>query len=105
MKRRVKEYIQMSFVMGIAMCLTSCMLFDEAKVSIDVLHTQITGVEQISTQTQTFHGIPYAQPPIGALRFAEPKPFNVFTQTTSFDASKQEPSCIQASHFMKVRIV
>ena len=47
-----------------------------------------------SSAANFYHSIPFAQPPIGNLRFAAPQPYNREFNGT-LDATKAAPSCIQ----------
>ncbi|EOD45421.1 putative carboxylesterase type b protein [Neofusicoccum parvum UCRNP2] len=52
----------------------------------------IPGVDQ-------FLGIPYAAPPIGPLRFADPAPYTSGSPTTEFNATNYGPGCLQDASF------
>ncbi len=61
-----------------------------------VVQTQggpVSGVA--SVQGQAFLGIPFAAPPVGALRFQPPQPAKPWTQT--FDATRAPAACLQPS--------
>jgi len=64
----------------------------------DVVRTQNGDVRGVTSgQTQSFKAIPYAAPPVGALRWLPPEdPAN---WTGIRDASKFSPECPQTSHF------
>lgn len=53
----------------------------------------LQGIKCSTTNVNSFLGIPYAQAPLGSLRFAPPEPFNQ-TYTTR-DATKPPPACLQ----------
>ena len=42
-------------------------------------------------------GLPYAQPPLGDLRFASPKPVNPWGETKTLDVSDESPKCMQTT--------
>ncbi|XP_065309997.2 carboxylesterase 1C-like [Dermacentor albipictus] len=48
-----------------------------------------------------FLGIPYAKPPVGALRFAPPEPLDDASQE-ELDASQHGPSCYQPAHLKEL---
>ncbi|KAJ2921736.1 hypothetical protein H1R20_g15363, partial [Candolleomyces eurysporus] len=60
---------------------------------VKVRGTTISG-RDISSNVEFFGGIPFAEPPIGALRFRPPV-FKVQLNTTTFDAGKYGKACIQ----------
>ncbi|WVQ79887.1 hypothetical protein IAT38_001987 [Cryptococcus sp. DSM 104549] len=53
----------------------------------------ISGVRQSSIGQDLYLGIPFAQPPVGDLRFTPPQPV---TYNTTFTAQKNPPGCPQA---------
>ncbi|KAB2575681.1 Lipase 1 [Lasiodiplodia theobromae] len=55
-------------------------------------NTSIPGVEQ-------FLGIPYAEPPLGALRFADPQPYTSGDPSQQIDATSYGPACLQDRAF------
>lgn len=55
-------------------------------------NTSIPGVEQ-------FLGIPYAEPPLGALRFADPQPYTSGDPLQQIDATSYGPACLQDRAF------
>ncbi|OJD38004.1 carboxylesterase type b protein [Diplodia corticola] len=55
-------------------------------------NTSIPGVEQ-------FLGIPYAEPPVGALRFAAPVPYTSGNASQHVDATRYGPACLQDRAF------
>jgi para-nitrobenzyl esterase len=56
----------------------------------------LQGVLETATSTRSFHGIPYAKAPIGALRFVDPSPWDSKWPSTR-DATKAGPQCISNS--------
>lgn len=74
------------------------------KIQINTKAGEIHGFVQKTTfQNQsgsvvTFLGIPYAQPPIGNLRFRKPRPFTFFKHP--FNASEYGPGCLQNKFLM-----
>ncbi|WWC86696.1 uncharacterized protein L201_001573 [Kwoniella dendrophila CBS 6074] len=54
---------------------------------------KVTGVHDDDNNVDRFMGIPYAEPPIGFLRWRRPIPFNY---TEDVDARHPAPSCLQA---------
>lgn len=55
----------------------------------------------VNNQVETFLGIPYAQPPVGALRFARPLPVSYTAGT--FVQQSFGNACPQLGHFGGVR--
>ena len=55
----------------------------------------IQGVQCDRSSATAFLSIPYAQPPIGNLRFAPPQAFNTTYDGGTYQATKIAPSCIQ----------
>ncbi|WRT64579.1 uncharacterized protein IL334_001511 [Kwoniella shivajii] len=53
----------------------------------------VTGVHDDTNKVDKFYGIPYAEPPVGFLRWRRPIPFNY---TGDIDARHPAPSCLQA---------
>lgn len=61
--------------------------------SVKTSNGTLQGAKCPSTAVNSFFNIPYAQPPVGDLRFAPPQPYNQ-TYTTR-DATQAAPSCMQ----------
>ncbi|KPM34614.1 hypothetical protein AK830_g11954 [Neonectria ditissima] len=61
-----------------------------AKLSAGTVH----GGKCPNSGTKLFQGIPYAQPPVGKLRFMPPKPLDGPFEGGSFDATKAPPTCV-----------
>ena len=53
----------------------------------------IRGITLDSKNVEAFLGIPYAEPPVGNLRFARPVPKSSWTET--YDAEELPPACLQ----------
>lgn len=49
-----------------------------------------------------FLGVPYAQPPVGPLRFAPPQPLHADAASQELDASRHGPSCYQPAHMKEL---
>jgi carboxylesterase type B len=54
------------------------------------------GVDGATPEVRQFQGIPYARPPLGALRFAPPEPAPAFGE---LEATTMPPSCMQYLNF------
>ncbi|EGZ73017.1 alpha/beta-hydrolase [Neurospora tetrasperma FGSC 2509] len=67
---------------------------DQSDLSVTVLGGVVHGIvnETEDPCVRQFLGIPFAQPPVGDLRFAPPQPAEPFGE---LDAKKLPPSCIQ----------
>lgn len=62
--------------------------------TVTVVNGTIQGGTCTSTSVNYFLSIPYAEPPVGDLRFAAPQPYNS-TYTGVLQATKAAPYCIQ----------
>lgn len=60
-------------------------------ISINIPAGSITGLSRINIEA--FTGIPFAQPPVGPLRLAPPKPLD--KPLVNFDATQQSAACPQ----------
>lgn len=65
-----------------------------AAPTVTVSKGQIQGVACKNGGANSFLAIPYAQPPVGPLRFAPPQPFNG-SYKGAFLATTAAPSCLQ----------
>lgn len=63
--------------------------------TIDSKIGKITGAKCPSTNANQFLGVPFAQPPLGSLRFLPPKAYN---GTGDIDATAQKPFCYQFAY-------
>jgi carboxylesterase type B len=66
---------------------------DPIKVIVSAGNVQ--GVSCTDSSVTSFLSIPYAQPPIGDLRFASPQPYAGKYPSETYDASAPGPACIQ----------
>jgi carboxylesterase type B len=55
----------------------------------------VLGTSCNTSEATAFLSIPYAQPPIGDLRFAPPEPYNTKYPGGIYQATTPPPSCIQ----------
>lgn len=62
--------------------------------AVTVANGTVHGGTCPSTSVNYFLSIPYAQPPVGNLRFAAPQPYNI-TYTGVLQATTPAPYCIQ----------
>jgi acetylcholinesterase len=61
--------------------------------SVDVQNGTLVGIHSPEYDQDYFLGIPFAQPPVGQLRFANPQPLNE-SWGTPRDASNYSPACV-----------
>ncbi|XP_044125241.1 fatty acyl-CoA hydrolase precursor, medium chain-like [Bufo gargarizans] len=55
-------------------------------------------VKETSRVVDVFYGVPFAKPPVGPLRFANPEPAEPWTSVR--DASEYPPMCVQVTQYM-----
>jgi len=68
----------------------------EAKDKHIVIDTQLGHVRGLAgDDSQRFLGLPYAQAPVGSLRWKAPQPLQPSSTNTMLDATKFAPSCLQ----------
>jgi len=60
---------------------------------VELSYGSLVGVVQSSSDTVGFYGVPFAQPPVGALRFQPPQPIN--KTLGQIDATKPAASCFR----------
>jgi carboxylesterase type B len=65
-----------------------------AAQTVTVKNGTIQGAKCPTTTANLYAAIPFAQPPVGNLRFAAPQSYNQKYNGT-LDGTKQPPSCIQ----------
>ncbi|XP_046398623.1 juvenile hormone esterase-like [Ischnura elegans] len=74
-----------------------CTLASEAEVPlVEVMQGEVKGSRMLTyagREVAAYRGIPYAEPPVGDLRFREPKPVNAWSGI--LDATSEAPVCIQ----------
>ena len=72
------------------------LLADASTVTVSLQSGDITG--QKSPEFEAFRGIPFAEKPLGKLRFAPPVPAKPWKPST-LDATKYKHNCMQKSKF------
>ncbi|KAE8751383.1 Carboxyl/Cholinesterase 09 [Frankliniella occidentalis] len=72
----------------------------EAKVTEGTLRGKWANIPDYSVQYAAFRGIPYAQPPVGMLRFKAPLPPAMWSGVR--DATKEGSACMQVSDFAEI---
>jgi len=84
--------------------LLSLLINVSKQVSVIVKSTHYIGSMNIvdGTQVNTFLGIPYAQPPVGPLRFRKPLPIEEPKKIV--DATEWRPACYQNDLFKEILI-
>lgn len=100
---------KMAFLTLIAILVTSSFNLNAAQVDMNLVevitgsgpitgysydYTVDSGSVQLNKTVDTFLGIPYAEPPIGDLRFRKPVPKSPWTD--SLNATMDRPMCWQA---------
>jgi carboxylesterase type B len=72
-----------------------CLVKGQSAPVIDVGYAQIAGVQNTTSGLNMYHGIYYAQPPVGDLRWRKPRPIEAITNNSSqvINASTIGPSC------------
>jgi para-nitrobenzyl esterase len=87
---------QAARIFGAAFCFSAALFAGDRQESGPVVHVAmglIRGVEQAPVGGAVFRGIPFAQPPVGNLRWREPQPVAPWKGTR--DATRYGPACIQ----------
>ena len=64
-------------------------------VSVVTSSGTVQGGQCINSNANYFVGIPFAQPPIGDLRFEAPQPYNATYPSGTLLATSPPPACIQ----------
>jgi carboxylesterase type B len=67
----------------------------QGAVTVSIQAGNIVGSTCPATAVNSFLAIPYAQPPLGNLRFSAPVPFSGSFPNGSITATARAPSCIQ----------
>ena len=80
----------------IAIVISRCSNFvqDNKKKVVEVSSPQITAIGVEEENLYVFRGIPYAEPPVGELRWKAPRPYQ---SNTPYDASRFKSKCVQPS--------
>jgi hypothetical protein len=64
-------------------------------ITVNTNFGSVNGVKCANSNSKSFLSIPYANPPIGSLRFAAPQPYNGTFPPGGLNASTKPPACIQ----------
>ena len=92
---RVLTQSHCMFRLFVALTLITCVCFGQDYVTVPTSYGSVKGVSLETTNE--FLGIPFAQPPVGTLRFAPPLPFVPPSDPNYIqDATKYKSACIQA---------
>lgn len=70
---------------------------DDAPIASTPEQGQFRGLSNATTQTEVFHGIPYAEPPLGELRFRRTQPLKPYDGENPRDATMQNKFCLQST--------
>lgn len=77
----------------LAIASATAVLAQTGPTTVQIKNGTLQGARCQSSSVNAFYGIPFAQPPIGDLRFAAPQTVNTTFGTR--DATKKPPACIQ----------
>lgn len=73
---------------------TPSSLTSKTNVTLPCGTVNVTGITSHLTNVTSFRSIPFAEPPVGSLRFAPPQTY-VYANNSVVDATQQGPACIQ----------
>ncbi|KII90741.1 hypothetical protein PLICRDRAFT_683700 [Plicaturopsis crispa FD-325 SS-3] len=79
--------------LALAAAASACVV---AAAEVKIGNTTVVGLDLSESQQEFYGGIPFAEPPVGNLRFQPPKLLTALN-TTSFAATGYGPACIQPS--------
>ncbi|KFM78975.1 Cholinesterase, partial [Stegodyphus mimosarum] len=93
----ISKFLIAFFALG---CIFGMSIADDLTIqtSTGILHGKRS--EALSKSLRLFLGIPYAEPPIGNLRFK--RPIEIFSEGIERDATRFGPSCYQSPHLESV---